>query len=146
MEYAIQTMHSLKRFLHGQAVDGAYIERELGEITQYRHWEVRGFPSMDAYLRAEVGLTKALRKHVAQKLAADPAVTPLQPRGRPEKGSEKGNHITFKGTSAAYLVRRLKRDAPAIAAALARGEYPECASRRTSGRSANPAEPDCACG
>jgi hypothetical protein len=62
-----------------------------------------------------------------QRFAADPATQPLGNVGRPPKTTErKGNDVTIsaKGNSAAYLVRRLKRDAPEIAAALGRGEYP----------------------
>jgi hypothetical protein len=41
------------------------------------------------------------------------------------RGKKAGSNATgFPGRGAAYLVRRLKRDAPAIADALGRGEYP----------------------
>jgi hypothetical protein len=69
----------------------------------------------------------------AQALAADPAVAPLAEPGNPtgnnqysggeESLSDKGSSRGY-GTSAEYLVRRLKRDAPEVAQALARGEYP----------------------
>jgi hypothetical protein len=64
-------------------------------------------------------------KAAAQALASDPVVKPAAPQGRPKKG----DNVTFstadgeRGNSAPYLVRRLKRDNPEIAEALARGEY-----------------------
>lgn len=64
------------------------------------------------------------QRQTAQELAKDKEVVPLFARGRPKEGEEKGNNVTFiRGNDASYLVRRLKRDAPDIAAALGRGEY-----------------------
>lgn len=62
----------------------------------------------------------------AQEMAADAAVTPLTAHGAIGRGRDRDDNIISKsgqGTSAEYLVRRLKRDAPEIAAALGRGEY-----------------------
>jgi len=69
----------------------------------------------------------------AQALAADDTMKRLE-----EHGGNRYQPYVHKvdcdaqeaqyGTSASYLVRRLKRDAPAIAAALARGEYPSAAA------------------
>jgi hypothetical protein len=64
------------------------------------------------------------RKETAGAMAADAGVNPLgNSRGRPSGNVAEVNSRPT-GNSAAYLVRRLKRDAPAIAEALARGEYP----------------------
>lgn len=64
---------------------------------------------------------------ITLSLAADPEVKPAPALGlnQHNRGSD---NITptdpRRGTSAEYLVRRLKRDAPAIAEELARGELP----------------------
>jgi hypothetical protein len=62
----------------------------------------------------------------AQELAADQDVKPLaEGPGNPTGKNRNGDNVTIpKGNSASYLVRRLKRDAPQIAEALAKGEYP----------------------
>src|SRR4029434_2852996 len=78
VEYAVQTIEALKRYLYGKAMEVQHIEAELERIPEYRHWEVRGFPDLDAYLKAELGLTqRELRTHVAQTLVANPTVTPV---------------------------------------------------------------------
>jgi hypothetical protein len=61
----------------------------------------------------------------AQELAADPEVKALaKGPGNPTGKNRNGDDVTnLKGNSASYLVRRLKRDRPDIADALARGEY-----------------------
>lgn len=133
-EYAIQTIRSLKRYLESKSIDAQGVERELGEIKRHKHWQVLGFESLDAYLKAEVGIThEQLRNRLAQDLAADPTVTPLAGEDevkilRAEGGKKGGrgnlsSNTTKVNRGAAYLVRRLKRDFPDIAVALARGEY-----------------------
>jgi hypothetical protein len=64
---------------------------------------------------------------LAQQLAADPGVKPAPESGEIGRGRNRCNKVTpneDRGNTAAYLVRRLKRDAPEMAQALARGEYP----------------------
>lgn len=133
-EYAIQTMRSLKRFLESKTFDAQHIEQELQLIRQYKHWEICGFETLDAYLQAEVGIThKQLARRLAQDLAADPTVLRLATDEEAKllraEGGKKGGRgnlssITTKvNRGAEYLVRRLKRDYPEIAEALARGEY-----------------------
>jgi hypothetical protein len=91
----------------------------------------RGYYSTDEAERA-TGITRVQvsrwRKRLARDLAADPDVPPSLTHaeagakgGRGKKASD--NITSFRGTSADYLVRRLKRDRPDIADALARGEY-----------------------
>lgn len=61
----------------------------------------------------------------AQQMAGDPGVTPLTTHGGDRKAeSTLPRNVAQLGNSAEYIVRRLKRDAPHIAEALARGEYP----------------------
>jgi hypothetical protein len=69
-----------------------------------------------------------MKKPKAQRLAADPSVTPSPANGEIGRGRNSCDYVTPKekhgSNGAEYLIRRLKRDAPAIAEALARGEYP----------------------
>jgi hypothetical protein len=59
----------------------------------------------------------------AQALAEDQEVKPLNGQGRPEKADNVSITPADRefGNSASYLGRRLKRDAPRVAEALARG-------------------------
>jgi hypothetical protein len=125
-EYAIQTMRSLKRFLESKTFDAKHVEEELQLIIEHKHWNVCGFKSLDAYLQAEIGVShKQLKSRLAQDLAADPTVTALAEYGvNQHTGGGAINTSSQRGsTNAAYLVRRLKRDHPEIAQALALGEY-----------------------
>jgi hypothetical protein len=115
----------------------------VDETDQLRLWEKRihGLGSKDRndFLRNHVlidfNLTEKMLSEIvdrlrqgesaAMRLAADPKLTPLAAHGEIGGGHEKDGHANSgqQGTSAAYLVRRLKRDAPEIALALARGEF-----------------------
>ena len=94
---------------------------------------------LDAGTVAPITADAALEAaRIGARLAADPTIAPVDTRqeagrkgGRGHKASNNVN--SFKGNSAGYLVRRLKRDAPAIAEALGRGEYP---SARAAARAA----------
>jgi hypothetical protein len=68
-------------------------------------------------------------------MAADPNVPPLMKRGVPRAGKQQayGDAKVSYGTSAVYVVRRLKRDAPEIAEALARGEFPSAQAAAIAG-------------
>ena len=64
-------------------------------------------------------------KRSAQEIAADPEVKPIPANGEVGKGRSSNDiRPNQHGTSVDYLVRRLKRDAPEIADALGRGEFP----------------------
>lgn len=103
-------------------------------------WAIEGLRALDP--SEPVALEAAVAVGKAQALAADPEVKPLGPAA-PEKGearnpSGRNQHLEVdsvsiepnpdnggrRGTGAEYLVRRLKRDAPEVAAELARGELP----------------------
>lgn len=60
-------------------------------------------------------------KRTARELACDPSITPVKPHGNGKQANN--GSLPSHGNTAEYLVRRLKRDAPEIAAALGRGEY-----------------------
>jgi hypothetical protein len=68
---------------------------------------------LDAYIEA---------RPKSQQMAADPETKPLAGHGG-ERKAEQDSNATLTGRGAEYLVRRLKRDFPKIAEALARGEY-----------------------
>jgi hypothetical protein len=129
-EYAIQTMRSLKRYLESKSLDARGVEDELQRIVQHRHWEICGFKTLDAYLKAEVGTTLTQLKHrLAQDLAADPNVTAAAPEGTagPGRGHKSVDIVhglsRLNSNSAERIVRRLKRDHPKIAESLGRGEF-----------------------
>lgn len=113
------------------------------ELQRYEGWKQltdedgRPFPSYERFCCApppfglgySVADIEAIvgerRKREARKMAADPAVKPVQKHGGQKRGEKGCDNITSleRGTSTSYLVRRLKRDHPEIAEALARGEY-----------------------
>ena len=75
-----------------------------------------------------VGIDQGLDPLVGSIPKLGPAPVPGMPTANPEgrKGKELGYHsnVVQRGNSEEYTVRRLKRDAPEIADALARGEFP----------------------
>jgi len=112
-------------------------EDALGEIRDYAVWNIippeAPYGSLDAMLRAELGCTEVeatttvqaySRRERAQQLAQ--TVEPRARRGEIGKGRDRCYNVTSneRGNNADYLASRLKRDAPAFAEALARGEYP----------------------
>ena len=89
-------------------------------------------------------------KPLAQQMANDPVVKKLGERGNHEGKNQfstdevrlsdnQTSKVENRGGSAEYLVRRLKRDAPAIAEALGRGEYK---SARAAGIAAGIVKPE----
>jgi hypothetical protein len=108
-------------------------QRELERARREDVPRLLGFADFDSYLVALIGKTEDQARDTVrqrgQQLAADDEVKRLNTRreagakgGRGKKAVDNIN--SFRGgTGASYLVRRLKRDAPDIAAALARGEY-----------------------
>ena len=53
-EYAIQTLYSLKQYIESAKIDESRIQRELGIIEKYRHWEVLGYSSKEEMMTAEL--------------------------------------------------------------------------------------------
>ena len=143
--YAIQTLFALKRYAESLQCDQERVKRELEEIDKYRHWEVLGYASREELLAAELSEAGLVNVTKAQAVAADPAVAALKPEGT--AGPGRGKTVAVRhglqasqtsSESVERIVRRLKRDAPAIAEALARGEYP---SARAAGLAAGIVQP-----
>jgi hypothetical protein len=119
-EYAIQTIYSLKRYLESRNLDEQRVESELEKIEKWHHWEVLGYPSKDALLEAETGLSE---KDIIDKMAklkegtknAPEFMTKRQAGQLGGKGSKAVDNIKcLGGTSQSYLARRLRRDHPEI--------------------------------
>jgi hypothetical protein len=126
-EYAIQTLYALKRYAESLKCDRDRVQTELQRIEEFRHWEILGYESIEAMLAAEVSvpglenIKLTLRERAAVDIVRTPAAGP-ESGGRPRKLSEKLS-IATSSTSAARIAARLKRDHPAIAEAVERGEY-----------------------
>jgi hypothetical protein len=141
VEYAWQTIYLLKTYYQDKTISAERWERELADAEGKEIYlripsPEKPYGSMDAMLRAEIGAGKAESlRNKAQQMAADDGVTAAGNVGNlagknqyspkeeslSDKDSSQGDNY---GTSASYLVRRLKRDHPDIARALGRGEYP----------------------
>lgn len=92
-----------------------------------------GLGSRERYLREGLGLDPqlvawaldGLRQLRPDEAAGLDQAVVLGKHGRPKKGEEKGSVTTFSdvGRGTAYLIARLKRDHPDIAARFAAGEF-----------------------
>ncbi len=136
-EYAWQTCELIKLYWQGRQVEAQRWDDLLAEAERDRIFDrlppppATPYGSLDAMLRGELGITReSARETIRERavaLAADPALPPLAHAGGDRRSArvrtDQGSDDILKGRGAAYLVRRLKRDAPAIAKALARGEY-----------------------
>jgi hypothetical protein len=147
---------------HGRFRDDcSALKQMIRETEELRLWEknVGGFTfkNRDEFLRKKVLIDFELTEHdmieivallkcddhtavqrrLAQKLAANPAVPALathaEAGAKGGRGKKAPDNVSIFGNSATYLVRRLKRDHPEIAEALARGEFK---SARAAGRAA----------
>jgi hypothetical protein len=144
--YAVALKTEAQGSLNAVQSDALALERWIAMLraeNRYRRLEAPdggAFLSWEAFCTApqpfglgysSTALTELIaERKAAQALAADPTVTPLATheeagkqggRGKVKAGSDA---TSFTGRGATYLVRRLKRDAPEIADALGRGEYP----------------------
>lgn len=133
-DYAIQTVHALKRNLESQRIDTARVVEELAEIDRYRHWEVLGYSSREELLVAEVDAGYEAIKARVQAAVAAAKVDPIreghdlkQARAEGGKRGGRGNLASHRrkvyGETSTYLARRMQREAATVFAALERGEY-----------------------
>jgi len=132
-EYAIQTLHSLKRYLSSKEVDEKRIKEELDDIKANRHWEVLGYASMDEYLKIETGYTATeilgqARKMVIQAVCARAEeMGPVKHGGdRKPKAMDQGNNCNLdikRGNDQTYLARKIMTDSPETFDRLKQGEY-----------------------
>jgi len=109
----------------------------LSQLRQAQAWKKippdHPYGSLDAMLRAEVGLSAAgVRTRIRQASERAKALNgkTVRKRGRPSLAStENANSISIAddrryGTSADYLTRRIARDRPDILGRMAAGEFP----------------------
>lgn len=121
-EYAIQTVYALKTYVQSKVADEQLIEKELGKIRKYRHWEVLGYSDEDELLLAEIGMDQAKLKAWAKTIREQGA----GPRSGEIGRGDRGYQITpnaDRGASSTYLARRLLRDNPEIFERLEAGEF-----------------------
>jgi hypothetical protein len=138
VDFAWQTVAFLKRLYQGVTTSEKRWRDVLAEADHYRIYErvppEKPYGSLDALLRAEVGAdaeesvrvvrNRAQQTEAAQKMAADPDVTPLAEHGEIGRGRNRGSTTTSNGTRGAeYWIRRLKKDAPEHAKLLAQRKY-----------------------
>ena len=119
----------------GRASLEEHVRLDLGVDPQTATWAVEGIRVLG--VKTEVSLDAAVAAGRAQALAGDPRVEKTlegeELRAARAEGGKKGgrgNHradgtkVSRGSNKAETLIRRLKRDAPDVADALARGEYP----------------------
>ena len=122
-EYAIQTVRALKQYLEASDIDEGRVREELSRIDRYKHWKVLGHKSKAEMLEAE-GLAERLRKIRRRvKQLEGKTINAADNHNPKPTGDIITSNETGKGTSAAYLTARLKRDHDAIFQRLAAGEF-----------------------
>jgi hypothetical protein len=135
-----QTLDVLKICYERLESNWRQVEAYLQDLEGVAAWRLippeRPYGSLEALLQAELGCSEVQFRHElrqvraaeAKRLAANPAVTKADTHAeagaKGGRGKKAPDNIMGFGTSASYLVRRLKRDAPAIAERLAHGEFP----------------------
>lgn len=103
----------------------AYIRRGLGLEPEMVNWAVAGLNQLSRDGAIEFEAAASIGRRTAQQLAQSDAVPALRNAkgGRPTKEEDRTRVSHSGGTSAAYLVAKLKRDAPEFADRLAAGEF-----------------------
>jgi hypothetical protein len=122
-EWCWQTVSYLKDYMRHVDEEWRQAGQVLDELLRARAWRVippgKPYGSMDAMLKAEVGLGEKAIKDAIRKAT-------LVAHGGDRRSAEfQGNNITLKlsrGTSETYIVRRLRRDRPDLAERVERGE------------------------
>lgn len=126
-EYAIQTIHSLKRLLDAMELDQKRIEEELQLIKKYQHWKILGYEDEDKLLEAECGFTREkINRKIKEQTKQAEQQGALAKHGEIGGGHSRDNHIMSdkQGTSSSYLCRRMMRDRKDIFDDLKSGKYP----------------------
>jgi hypothetical protein len=110
----------------------AYIRDGLGLEPRAAEWAVRGLRMTGSDAGQAITYQQAQAIAMAQEGGEPPlpmAMTPAEAGTLGGRGKKASNNVTsFKGNSAAYIVARLKRDHPAVAARLAAGEFQSAAA------------------
>lgn len=141
----------IQQLLDSHAEDHEGLQRCVSFFLEQKGWlalkdaKGRAFASYTDFCKArrphglerapeeiEAIISEGIAKRAAQALAADPQEEALSGQGEHQGANQystkalslQGKDSTEGGNSASYIVRRLKRDAPQVAEALARGEYP----------------------
>jgi hypothetical protein len=125
-DYAIQTLHSLKLALNSLEYDRNLVRREVGEVREYEHWRILGYPSVETYFDAELADLPPIARTNATALGLIATAT-RQAIERPAKGRKKNgsNTTNFSNTerhSKSGILRRLARKHPEILARVETGE------------------------
>jgi hypothetical protein len=131
VEYAWQTVALLRLGYQSSQVLLERFQENLAEAERHEIYKRvppgQPYGSLDALLVAELGVTREESIHSkAERLAADKGVQRSPANGEIGRGRNSSDNVRPNeghGNSAAYLVRRLKRDHKDIADALARGQY-----------------------
>jgi hypothetical protein len=144
-EWCLGMRFRIQQLLDSHAEDHEGLQRCVASFVSEKGWQAlrdargRPFPSYTEFCKArrphglerapeeiEAIIAEGIAKKDAQALAADPEVTPLAEADTTGRNNSTVDNVNGRptGNSASYIVRRLKRDAPKVAEALARGEYP----------------------
>lgn len=120
VEFALQTWMYVQRCYESHEISEREFNDALKEAEQYRIYEriSPGYPSLDALLKAKLGVT-------TEQAIED---VKLRAPGRPsKKETQKGDIVTFsdkRGTNGvSYLTARIARDRPDILERMKAGEY-----------------------
>lgn len=122
-------------------LDAGYFARMVQDVQKYQAWRVIGFRSFEDFCEAKLGKTinevtqivsgvRALQSQGREGLISEVEATqaalefapPLQPTGRPKKGSQRPP-LQKGSNSRDRLAARLKRDHPDIVKRIQAGEF-----------------------
>jgi len=148
VEYAWQTVALLRIEYQSEQ---ALLEKYLATLAEAEHHEIykrippeKPYGSLDALLRAELGVTlKESIQSKAQQAARDNPEPLLPERSNQHTAVDKNGKCQRHGggNAAVYRVRRLRRDAPEVAARLEAGEFRSVAAAERAARGEEPHPP-----
>jgi hypothetical protein len=124
-EWCWQTIDYLKAYMRHVSAEWRQAEEVLDELTAVRAWEKippgQPYGTLNKMLQAEIGLNKAAITRAIRKAE-------LAAHGGDRRSPQfQGDNITLvpsgdRGTSEAYIIRRLRRDRPDLAERVEHGE------------------------